>query len=99
MGKEIVIVDEDIKELIPGFLRNRESDIKKLTEALEEEDFETIRIIGHSMKGFGSGYGFRFVSEIGAVLEIAGKELDRKTAEKSIQRLREYFKNIEIRYE
>lgn len=99
MEKEIVIIDKDLEELIPVFLRNRETDIQKLTKALDENDFETIRIIGHSMKGFGSGYGFHFVSELGKILEEAGENCDRKTTIESIQRLEQYFENIEIRYE
>ena len=96
---EIVVVDKDLQDLIPGFLKNRETDIEKLTKAIEEEDYETIRIIGHSMKGFGSGYGFHFVTEIGKVIEEAGLKKDLKKANESLERLKLYFANIEIRYE
>lgn len=99
MMKEIVVVDKDLQDLIPGFLKNREIDIEKLTKAIEEEDYETIRIIGHSMKGFGSGYGFHFVTEIGKVIEEAGLKKDLKKANESLERLKLYFANIEIRYE
>lgn len=99
MMKEIVVVDKDLQDLIPGFLKNRETDIEKLTKAIEEEDYETIRIIGHSMKGFGSGYGFHFVTEIGKVIEEAGLKKDLKKANESLERLKLYFANIEIRYE
>lgn len=99
MMKEIVVVDKDLQDLIPGFLKNRETDIEKLTKAFEEEDYETIRIIGHSMKGFGSGYGFHFVTEIGKVIEEAGLKKDLKKANESLERLKLYFANIEIRYE
>lgn len=99
MMKEIVVVDKDLQDLIPGFLKNRETDIEKLTKAIEEEDYETIRIVGHSMKGFGSGYGFHFVTEIGKVIEEAGLKKDLKKANESLERLKLYFANIEIRYE
>lgn len=99
MMKEIVVVDKDLQDLIPGFLKNRETDIEKLTKAIEEEDYETIRIIGHSMKGFGSGYGFHFVTEIGKVIEEAGLKKDLKKTNESLERLKLYFANIEIRYE
>lgn len=99
MMNEIVVVDKDLQDLIPGFLKNRETDIEKLTKAIEEEDYETIRIIGHSMKGFGSGYGFHFVTEIGKVIEEAGLKKDLKKANESLERLKLYFANIEIRYE
>ncbi|MEW9669009.1 hypothetical protein [Ammoniphilus sp. 3BR4] len=56
-----------------GFLENREKDIAILKEAMKNEDFELIRSIGHSMKGFGSGYGFDLISLIGKDFEQAAK--------------------------
>lgn len=99
MSKYIVKVDIDLKNLIPGFLKNRELDIQRLENALQEDDFETIRIIGHSMKGFGSGYGFHFISEIGKVLEIAGQESDYEKAKDCIEQIKDFMDHLKIQYE
>lgn len=64
-----VWVDEDIAELIPGYMERRRVDLVMISEALQVEDFEKIMVIGHSMKGSGGGYGFPFISEIGRELE------------------------------
>ena len=57
--QEIVItVDPDLEDLIPGFLDNRYEDIDALMGALDRKDYETIRRLGHIMKGAGGGYGF-----------------------------------------
>ena len=40
--KIIVQVDSDLEDLIPGYLENRNKDIESITEALRQNDFETI---------------------------------------------------------
>ncbi|WP_218838249.1 hypothetical protein [Bacillus sp. FJAT-45350] len=98
-NKIIVIVDSDLEDLIPGFLMNRENDLVKLKESLSANDFETIRIIGHSMKGFGSGYGFDFISEVGFELEKSAKQKQVEEIETHIKSIEDYLQTIEIRYE
>jgi len=55
--KIVVHVDIDLEDLIPGFLDNRQKDIRNLESALQENDFETLRSIGHNLKGVGGGCG------------------------------------------
>jgi hypothetical protein len=49
----------EVRALIPDYLKGRTQDIQQLAEALENSDFERIRVIGHNLKGSGSSYGFR----------------------------------------
>ena len=97
--KIIVHVDEDLEALIPGFFENRHKDIKKMQEALEKEDFETIRIIGHSMKGFGAGYGFDAITDIGKSLEQAAKDEDHDLIGKWVKELSTYIESVEVVYD
>ena len=69
-----VIVERDLQDLIPNFIQRRHDDLEKLREALATGDFETVRVIGHSMKGTGGGYGFDEISEFGAAIEKAAKD-------------------------
>jgi len=73
-GKWTVTVDEDLQDLIPGYLENRRKDAEELQKALARSDFEVIRVLGHKMKGSGGGYGFDEISEIGRALEDAAKQ-------------------------
>ncbi len=99
-GEKIVVhVDIDLEELIPGFLENRQTDIKSIQDAIESGDFETVKILGHSMKGSGGGYGFDGITDIGAVIEQAGKDNDAETAKKGINDLASYLDNVEIVYD
>ena len=50
-----IYVDPVLQELIPGYLENRGKDLLVYQQALENENFDTIAIMGHSMKGSGGG--------------------------------------------
>lgn len=98
--KEIqVIIDRDLEDLIPGFMENRKADVVKMREALAQQDFESLRSTGHSLKGVGGGYGFAFISEIGAVIESAAKINDMETITSSIDKLENYLVNVRISFE
>lgn len=96
--KVIVEVDEDLEDLIPGFLKNRNADIGKLQEAAGSGDLETLRSIGHSLKGVGGGYGFKKMSELGAQIETAAKSDQLEEAKSCIQALEDYLHNVDIKF-
>lgn len=94
-----VTVEKDLEDLIPIFLTNRKKDIASLREAIATQDFEIVRIIGHNMKGFGSSYGFGYVSEMGFLLETAAKSKDENVIIESIDQLEDFFNSVKISYE
>ncbi len=97
-SKIIVHVDPDIAGLIPGFLENRHKDIKTMGEALTQGDFETIRILGHSMKGAGGSYGFDAITDIGKSLEQAAMAKDSGGIKQTVQKLSAYLDCVEVVY-
>jgi HPt (histidine-containing phosphotransfer) domain-containing protein len=94
-----VVVDEDIADLIPEYLERRYADVGAIRSAIEDGDFETVRILGHGMKGSGGGYGFDAITLIGAALEQAGIHADAVGAEASIDELADYLTRLEVSYE
>ena len=100
MGKTLHIkIDKTIEDLIPGYLDNRKKDIGLLKNALEQEDFETIKKLGHKLKGSGGGYGFDALSRMGQTLEISAKGQQNQKIKETINDLIEYLENISITYE
>jgi HPt (histidine-containing phosphotransfer) domain-containing protein len=97
--KIIVHVDPEIADLIPGFLENRRKDIKAMAEALKQGDFETIRVLGHSMKGAGGSYGFDGVTDIGKALEDAAKSTNAEEIRRSVGELAAYLARVEVIYD
>ncbi|MEO8545615.1 MAG: response regulator [Betaproteobacteria bacterium] len=73
MGPLRVRVDPELATLVPGYLKNRRTDIDAIAAALDQADFNSVRILGHNMKGSGVGYGFTRITELGASLEQAAE--------------------------
>ena len=98
-GKIVVHISTDLQELIPGYLANRQKDIHTMWEALAQDDYETIRILGHSMKGAGGGYGFDPISEIGSSIERAARDREPDTIRRWIGELLTYLERVQIIYD
>jgi len=93
-----VVIDEDLEMLIPEFLENRRKDVLNIMHALEKGDFETVRNIGHIIKGVGGGYGFGAITDMGVVLETAAESQDVDKIRVQIDKLSFYLDNIDIVY-
>jgi HPt (histidine-containing phosphotransfer) domain-containing protein len=98
-GRIIVHMDPDLADLIPGYLDNRKKDIAAIHEAVEKKDLDTVRILGHSMKGSGGGYGFQTITDIGMLLEKAAQEGRNDGIRVQVERLEGYLRQIEIVYD
>jgi histidine phosphotransfer protein HptB len=94
-----VHMDRDLEDLLPGYLEKRLKDVKSIISFLDAGDFEEVRILGHSMKGSGGGYGFDRITEIGARIEESAKEKDDHTIKNLADELSKYLEHIEIVYE
>ena len=91
-----VHVSAGLEELVPGFLKNRRADVRRMAEALKKGDYDTIRALGHSMKGTGGGYGFDLVSDLGRLLEEAAKEKDSALLENITKKLSGYLEKVRV---
>ncbi|ABK44019.1 Hpt protein [Magnetococcus marinus MC-1] len=94
-----VVIDEDLEDIVPGYLENRRKDIQDLEKSLLDDDFETASILGHRMKGSGAGYGFDQITEIGRDIEIAAKNSNKEGIAVGVTQLKDYLERVEIRYE
>ena len=97
--KIVIHIDSDLEDLIPGFLENRQKDMQSLERALQENDFEKLRSVGHNLKGVGGGYGFPDMSKMGAEIEEGVKENNMGKVSENVQKLSHYLSNIEVIYE
>jgi HPt (histidine-containing phosphotransfer) domain-containing protein len=97
--KIVVHIDADLQDLIPGYLANRHGDIHAMREALAQGDYETIRILGHSMKGSGGGYGFDAITEIGGSIEHAARDREPDTIRRWVGELLAYLERVQVLYD
>ena len=94
-----VIVQKDLEDLIPVFMRNRHKELDALRVALAAADFEQLRQLGHRMKGVGNSYGFAHISTLGKCIEDGARSGDRASLQARISEYEEYLSKVQITYE
>jgi HPt (histidine-containing phosphotransfer) domain-containing protein len=96
--KFVVAIDPDLEAIVPGFLENRRHDVIALQAAIHSDDFKTVRMLGHRMKGDGGGYGFEVISTIGAALEQAAARQDRPSIKRLTTELEKFLGTVKVVY-
>ena len=96
--KIIVQIDPDLEAIVPGFLANRQRDLVTIEGCLKQGDLNTIRMLGHRMKGDGGGYGFDQISSIGDDLEQAVMVQNGPLIEKQVALLKDFLSRVEVVY-
>ena len=89
-------VDEEIIDLLPTYIAHRWKDIEIAGKALQDQDFEALRCMGHSMKGSGGGYGLAEVARIGREIEASAKEGDSAGIAQCLEKLRDFLERVQV---
>lgn len=84
-------IDPIARQMLPGFLKNRQGDIETLRALVSEGNWQEIRRIGHNMKGAGGAFGVQRVSDIGAVIEEAALAEDHGSLTGQLTELSAYI--------
>lgn len=95
-GKLVEITDPFARRLIGKYLENRKGDVDRLTRALSDSDFDTIRVTGHNLYGSGAAYGLDDISWIGASIEKAADSKDISGIERSIGELETFLQRLKV---
>jgi CheY-like chemotaxis protein/HPt (histidine-containing phosphotransfer) domain-containing protein len=80
---------------IPAFLQNRRKDVVTMLDALARGDFETVKRLGHDMKGAGASFGFQTITDIGAALELEARGTDIDASRKWVRALSTCLDRVE----
>jgi HPt (histidine-containing phosphotransfer) domain-containing protein len=94
-----VVVDKDLEDLIPTFMKNRTKELETLRAAIAAGDLEQMRQLGHRMKGVGNSYGFEKVSLLGKQIEDGARSGDRTGLAACIAEYTDYLARVSIIYE
>src|SRR5574339_721906 len=92
----VVVVDKELEDLVPVFMKNRRKEVEALRAALAAADFEQLRQLGHRMRGVGMSYGFDDVSDLGKHIEEGARAGDKAALEKHIATYGDYLSRVEI---
>jgi HPt (histidine-containing phosphotransfer) domain-containing protein len=94
----VVHIDADLEALVPRFLSNQQKALASMQAALQQQDYDTVRRLGHSMKGAGGGYGFDTVTDMGSAIEEAAKPGNHEVIAAWLNSLAHYLERVEVVY-
>jgi PAS domain S-box-containing protein len=95
--KDTILVPANSKfaDRIPAYLQNCRQNGIAMLGALDRIDFETVKYLGHQMRGSGGAFGFQAITEIGAELQQAAESADTDASRKWVGELSSYLDRIE----
>ena len=96
-AKPIDISDPFARQLMARYLERREADIGGLRAALEDSDFDAIRVTGHNLFGSGAAYGLEQISHFGEAIESAAEARDRDRIAVLIADLEHFIAGLTLR--
>jgi histidine phosphotransfer protein HptB len=92
----IVEVDEDLSDLIPGFLARKRAEVASIFDAVARRDYEEISRLAHRIKGEGGSYGFDKMSELGRSLQHVATMRDDGAVTTLARQLLDYLDHLEV---
>lgn len=92
------LVDRDIRDLIPGFLRNRAQEVRALRQAIADEDVRRLEHLACRMYGVGNPYGFRQVTTFGKQLRESCAAQDLDEAAEIVAQYEQYLSEVTVTY-
>ena len=95
---ERVQVEKGMEDAVSAYLDRRRQEVPAYRAALRAEDFETVRMMGHKMRGTGGGYGFPLLTEIGRLIEEAALCRDSGEVAAAVGRLSIYVETVQLDY-
>jgi signal transduction histidine kinase/DNA-binding NarL/FixJ family response regulator len=97
-GEHEVVVDEELSAIVPRFLSNVRKNPAAIAAALARGDYDTVRSLGHNMKGTGASFGLPQISALGDRLERAAKEQSADSVLAANSELAQFLDRVEVRY-
>lgn len=99
MEKHKLIIDEDLQDLVPGYIESRRSELSNIDDKLKGNDFKYLREMAHDWHGTGASYGIPMISKIGEKLGKAVKAEDKVEIQQLVDQLEKYLERIDISYD
>lgn len=90
--KIIVEVDAELQDMVIPFLERTKNYVQQILNG----DFAKAVVLGHQLKGAGGGYGLDRISELGALIEKAGKDNDSLAIKKHGEALQHFLNNLQL---
>jgi PAS domain S-box-containing protein len=83
-----------LENLIPGYLASRLEDLKELRSRAAAGDFARVRYLAHNIKGTGTAYGFRGLTEVAEKMVRSAEAADAAAVTLQIAHLADYLAGL-----
>jgi HPt (histidine-containing phosphotransfer) domain-containing protein len=93
-----VRIEKDLEALVQRFLARKREDLDRVRIALAAKDYETIRRIGHDLKGAGEGFGFPELSAFGAALERAAIARNERASGEQLAAVEQFLSRLRVTF-
>ena len=93
-----VSIEKDLETLVNRFLARKREDLDRVRMALAARDYETIRRIGHDLKGAGEGFGFPELSAFGAALERAATARNETALKEQLAAVEQFLLRLRVTF-
>jgi CheY-like chemotaxis protein len=96
MDTILVRAEPKFADRIPAYRQNCRQNVIAMLDALDRVDFETVKFLGHQMRGSGGAFGFQGITDIGAAIQQAAESADTDASRKWVGELSSYLDRVEI---
>ncbi len=93
-----VSIEKDLEVLVQRFLARKREDLDSARIALAAGDYETIRRIGHDLRGAGEGFGFPELSAFGAALEGAAIARNERALGEQLTAVEQFLSRLRVTF-
>lgn len=95
----VEIINPDLEALLERFFELSLTDLQKMQDALNAQDFDTLVRLGHTAKGTGHGYGFTGMGNIGTAIEAAALGRDIQGVSDQVGRMKRYLETVKVEFQ
>jgi signal transduction histidine kinase/CheY-like chemotaxis protein/HPt (histidine-containing phosphotransfer) domain-containing protein len=92
-----VRIDPRLADLVEKFLDSARHEAAQARAALDARDLNAVRLIGHTLRGSASSYGFEALARLAGLLEHAARNGDVDTAIRIAARAADYLASVKTR--
>lgn len=96
MTKFQITVDADLEPIMGRYFEIQQRELAAMDQAIAASDGQTVSRLGHKLKGTGSSYGFARLTQLGAAIEMAGKDGNITEVQELVIQVRSYLENVEV---
>jgi HPt (histidine-containing phosphotransfer) domain-containing protein len=91
-----IAMPDGLEDLVPGYLASRRKEASEMIALLAGSEYARLAVLGHNLKGTGTGYGFPDLTRMGAALEQAAKRADQASLKAQIVDLNRYLDRVQL---